>query len=190
MTEKSKPRVAEVVVVEGWRDKAAVDRAVRADVAVTGGTAVSPGLIGFLRRVSRERGVIVFTDPDPMGEWIRRRIAGKVPGCKHAFLSPEEATDGRDVGIEHANPASIARALVAVRTETLDRPWAISWEEMIEAGLAGSGGASDRRANVARRLGIGYGNAKAFWKRVNILGVAREEFWAAVRACEGGTDRG
>ncbi|ADG04831.1 primase/topoisomerase like protein [Kyrpidia tusciae DSM 2912] len=186
MADVTKPEVAEVVVVEGWRDKAAVDRAVKADVVVTGGMAVSRELIGFLRKVAAERGVIILTDPDAMGERIRTRIADRVPGCKHAFIPPEEATDGSDIGIEHASPSAIDRALARVRAEVPAKVWRITWSDMMEAGLVGAPGASVRRAKVARDLGVGYGNAKSFWKRLNVLGVDPEEFRAAVRAAGGG----
>ncbi|CAB3389230.1 ribonuclease M5 [Kyrpidia sp.] len=185
MADVTKPEVAEVVVVEGWRDKAAVDRAVKADVVVTGGMAVSRELIGFLRKVVAERGVIILTDPDAMGERIRKRIADRVPGCKHAFIPPEEATDGSDIGIEHASPSAIDRALARVRTEVPAKAWRITWSDMMEAGLVGAPGASVRRAKVARDLGVGYGNAKSFWKRLNVLGVDPEEFRAAVRSAGG-----
>lgn len=172
--------IAEVIVVEGWRDKQAVDRAVSADVVVTGGSAVSPELLSLLRRVQSRRGIIVLTDPDPDGERIRRRISRCVPGCKHAFLAPEEATDGRDVGVEHALPEAIRRALRAARAERADCSERIPWEAILQAGLAGTPGAAARRAAVAKRLGVGYGNGKSFWKRLNLLGVSPEEFWAAV----------
>ncbi|MBX6394641.1 MAG: ribonuclease M5 [Alicyclobacillaceae bacterium] len=178
--------MSEVIVVEGWRDKQAVDRAVVADVVVTGGAALSSSLLAFLRRAQQERGVILLTDPDPMGERIRHRIASRVPGCKHAFLAPEDATDGQDIGIEYAAPEAIARALAAVRTEGKDRAWAISWEDMLQAGLVGTPDASARRALVAKRLNIGYANGKAFWKRINVLGVTRQEFWEAVDALDPG----
>lgn len=186
MTTRRKEAISEVIVVEGWRDKQAVDRAVVADVVVTGGAALSSSLLAFLRRAQQERGVILLTDPDPMGERIRHRIASRVPGCKHAFLAPEDATDGQDIGIEYAAPEAIARALAAVRTEGKDRAWAISWEDMLQAGLVGTPDASARRALVAKRLNIGYANGKAFWKRINVLGVTRQEFWEAVDALDPG----
>jgi ribonuclease M5 len=186
VTSRKKEAIREVIVVEGWRDKQAVDRAVLADVVVTGGAAVSSSLLSFLQRAQQERGIILLTDPDPMGERIRHRIASRVPGCKHAFLAPEEATNGLEIGVEYAAPEAIARALAAVRTEGTDRPWTISWEDMLRAGLVGTPDAAARRAQVAKSLNIGYANGKAFWKRLNVLGVTRQEFWEAVDALDSG----
>ena len=49
------------------------------------------------------------------------------------------------------------------------------------AGLNGSTDASDRRAQVGAILGIGYGNAKQFLKRLNHYGVTRQEWDQAIR---------
>jgi ribonuclease M5 len=178
-------RIKEVIVVEGYHDKQAVDRAVTADCLVSGGSAVSEAFLKQVERAMRERGVIIFTDPDYAGERIRKIVSQRVPGCKHAFLPREEAqaADG-DIGIENASPESIRQALSHVRTEWAGRREEISWEDMIQFALAGGTDASARRERLGKKLNIGYANAKTFWKRMNILGVTREELIAACEELE------
>lgn len=101
----------ELIVVEGKDDIAAVKRAVRAEVVATGGNRFSPDLIPLLRRAQKTRGVILFTDPDYMGERIRKLLNRLVPGCKNAYLPREEALCKDDVGIENAREEAIRRAL-------------------------------------------------------------------------------
>ncbi len=48
--------------------------------------------------------MIVLTDPDYMGEKIRKAISDKVKGVKHAFLSKEEAEAKGDIGVEKQPP--------------------------------------------------------------------------------------
>ena len=46
--------------------------------------------------------------------------------------------------------------------------------------------AFERRLQLGEQLGIGYGNAKAFWKKLNMLGVSHEEFEALYEQLEPG----
>ena len=50
--------------------------------------------------------------------------------------------------------------------------------------LNGSADAAERRAAVGAVLGIGYGNAKQFLKRLNHYGVTREEWNNALQTVE------
>ncbi|KEO83151.1 ribonuclease M5 [Tumebacillus flagellatus] len=171
-------KIKEVIVVEGYHDKQAIDAAVQADCLLSNGSAVSESFLKQVERAARDRGVIVFTDPDGPGERIRRLVSRRVPGCKHAFLPKREALANGDLGIENASPDSIRRALESVRTEWSGTEPEFSWQEMIEYGLTAHPDASRRREILGEKLGIGYGNAKAMWKKLNMLGVSREEFQA------------
>jgi ribonuclease M5 len=158
-------RIREIVVVEGWHDKQAVDRALEADVWVLGGDRVARRTLAELRRASQHRGVILLTDPDGPGERIRRRVAEAVPGCKHAHLPRSKAFGRGRVGVEHADPAAIRDAVLAARPELAQHP---------RAAL--------RRRRVGEMLGIGYANARSFLKKLNALGVTRAEWDAALAA--------
>jgi ribonuclease M5 len=174
-------RIKEVIVVEGYHDKQAIDAAVEADCLLSNGSEVSETFLKQVERAAKERGIIIFTDPDAAGERIRRIVSRRVPGCKHAFLPRHEAMakDG-DLGIENAKPEAIRRALEAVRTEWTGSEPEFSWEEIVEYGLTAHPRAAERRQNLGERLGIGYGNAKTFWKKLNMLGVSRAEFEATL----------
>ncbi|WDM02914.1 DUF4093 domain-containing protein [Alicyclobacillus cycloheptanicus] len=115
---RERPVVPEIVVVEGLHDRQAVERAVTADVWVLGGDRIARKTLSELRRAAHRRGVIVFTDPDGAGERIRRRVDEAVPGCRHAFLPRSAAVSARGIGVEHAAPEDIARALLHARGKT------------------------------------------------------------------------
>lgn len=181
-----KIRIKEVIVVEGYHDQQAIDRAVVADCLQSNGSAVSETFLKQVERAARERGVIIFTDPDGAGERIRRIVSRRVPGCKHAFLPRHEAIANGDLGIENATPDSIIRALEAVRTEWTGGEPEFEWREMIEYGLTVHPRAAERRMLLGEGLGIGYGNAKSFWKKLNMLGISREEFEAEYERIEPG----
>lgn len=176
--------IREVIVVEGKRDTIAVRRAVDADTIETGGSAVGQDVLSRIELAQKKRGVIILTDPDHAGERIRSIVAGRVPGCKHAFLAREDALLADDIGVENAQPEAIREALAGVRTEAESQGTDFGWADLHAAGLAGTIGAAERRLCVGRRLRIGYANAKTFLKRCAMFGITRAEVEEACAACE------
>lgn len=176
-------RIAEVIVVEGIHDKQIVDAAVDADVVVLGGDRITHQTVNALKRAAAVRGVIVLTDPDGAGERIRRRIDAQVPGCKHAYVQKAKAVSSQGVGIEHARPQDVLDALKTARaTQGKEAAPTFTMADMMDAGLVGTPDAAQRRTTLGAHLNIGYGNAKAMLNKLNALGVARDEWQAALRA--------
>ncbi|NLK35638.1 MAG: toprim domain-containing protein, partial [Gracilibacteraceae bacterium] len=68
----------ETIVVEGKNDAAAVRRAVEADIIITNGFGLNRSILDRIRTAQEKHGVIVLTDPDFMGEKIRKKISDKV----------------------------------------------------------------------------------------------------------------
>lgn len=172
--------IREVIVVEGKDDTVAIQRAVEADTIETGGSAVSEMTIRRIALAQERRGVIIFTDPDHAGERIRKMIAERVPGCKHAFLARHEAIAKGDLGVENASPEAIRAALGQVRTEMPSAEADLVWADLVEAGLTIQTGAAERRNRLGEILGIGYCNAKQLLKRCRMFQISREEFEAAL----------
>lgn len=187
------PTIKEIIVVEGRNDTAAIRRAVQADTIETRGSAIGDRVLAEIRRAQAKRGVIVFTDPDYSGERIRRIISEKVPGVKHAFLPQEKAKSKHKIGIEHASPEAIVQALFGVRSAGKETPCEppISWEDYLDYGFAGQSDSRWFREKVADELGIGYGNAKQFYRRLHALRISKEELYRAInRVRKDATDEG
>ncbi|MDI9260396.1 ribonuclease M5 [Alicyclobacillus sendaiensis] len=188
----SRPKLREVVVVEGLHDKQRVDEAVDAEVLVLGGDRVSRRTLDLLRRAVAVRGAIVLTDPDGAGERIRRRLDQLVPGLRHAYLRKGRAVSSRGVGIEHASAEDVRRALLAAQSgepaasdTARDEPPPFTLDDLARHRLAHHPDAARRREKLGERLGIGYGNAKAFLHKLNAYRVTREAFEEAVRRLDG-----
>ena len=172
--------IKECIVVEGKNDAAAVKRAVDAEVIITSGFGITGETLNLIRTAVAKRGVIVLTDPDFMGEKIRKIIGDKIPGVKHAFIPREDATEEGDVGVENASADSIIKALSMARWETGEERKEFGQDDIMTYGLSGCKDASDMRARVGKALGIGYTNAKQFLNRLNNYGITREEFDKAI----------
>lgn len=172
--------IKEIIVVEGRDDEAAVKRAVEAETIATHGFGIRQETFARIEKAYTERGIIIFTDPDFAGEKIRKRLAERFPKGKHAFLPREEALKDGDVGIENASPQSIRDALGKAKPAVSEKRCEFKQEDMLEYGLAGYPGAVERRDQLGKRLGIGYGNSKVFLNRLNQYGIQRQEFIKAV----------
>lgn len=174
--------IREIIVVEGKDDTAAVRRAVNADTIETGGSAIGEEVLRRIELAQERRGVIIFTDPDAPGERIRKIVAERVPGAKHAFLTREEARGVRGMGVEHASVEAIRRALGSVRSPEAGRevPTAddegVTWNDLLDAGLIVHAQAARRRERLGEIIGIGYANGKQFLKRCRAFRISREEF--------------
>ncbi|MBW7455127.1 ribonuclease M5 [Paenibacillus sepulcri] len=180
--------IKEIIVVEGKDDTVAIKRAVEAETIETGGSAIGADVLRRVELAQQRRGVILFTDPDHAGERIRKIVAQRVPGCKHAFLPQEDASYKGDIGVENASPEAIRRALANVRTEAgngegTSQP-EITWDDLMRAGLLVHANASERRLKMGNLLGIGYANGKQFFKRCSMFRITREEFELALTAME------
>ncbi len=177
----SKLQIEEIIVVEGIHDKQAVDRVCEAEVWVIGGDRVARSFINSLEKAAAVRGIIILTDPDGAGNRIRQRLLAAVPAAKQAFIPRAEAVGSGGLGVEHASDEAIRKALEnarpTVRRHHLD---AFTMADLISSGLAGNPQAAQRRQQVGEALGIGYGNAQAFLRKLNTLDVSREQFEAAV----------
>ena len=176
--------IREIIVVEGRDDEAAVKRAVEAETIATHGFGIREETFARIERAYKERGIIIFTDPDFAGEKIRKRLSQRFPEGKHAFLPREEALKDGDVGIENAEPESIREALHKARPVFSERRFEFTQSDMIDFGLSGNEGASVCRDKLGKRLGIGYGNGKVFLNRLNQYGIERREFLQAIAEIE------
>ncbi len=171
--------IKELIVVEGKNDVAAVKKAVEAEIIITSGFGLTKQTLELIRKAQQKQGVIVLTDPDFMGEKIRRIIANKVKGVKHAFIPAEDAEFENDIGVENASPEAILKALDMAKAETSEKRVEFTTADMIEYGLTGLSESVRRRKQLGAALGLGYANSKQFLIRLNVFGISRQEFEAA-----------
>lgn len=175
-----KKEIKEVIVVEGKDDISQVKRAVKAEIIATGGFSLPERTLEQIKGAARRKGIIILTDPDYPGEWIRREVTKAVTEAKHAFIPKEDALKEGNVGIENASPENILLALERARCELQTPRAEFTKGDLMKEGLIGVEGATERRDRLGKILGIGYGNAKQFLNRLNHYGVTREEWRQAL----------
>ena len=188
-TDMDKLKPMQAVVVEGRDDVRAVQAACDALIIPTHGFGITAETWQVIDKAYKEKGIIIFTDPDHAGETIRKKIRDKYPDAVQAYLSREDATDGDDIGIENAAPEVIKEALSkaleladkSAKAEAEENKNYATISDLAELGLAGGQGASEKRAKVCKALGIGYGNASAMIKKLRGFGIDIDELKEATQ---------
>ncbi|MDQ0508158.1 ribonuclease M5 [Aedoeadaptatus ivorii] len=180
--------IREVIVVEGKDDIARVKSALDCEVIATGGFAFGEKLLRQLRKIEKRRGVIILTDPDYMGEQIRRRLTRALKAPKQAYLPQDKAIKADDIGIENARPEDIRIAVERAQPMREDYVETFTKADMIRWGLVGSDAATERRRKLGESLGIGHGNGKQFLNRLNRFGITIEEFTEKYEEVLGGKE--
>ena len=173
--------IKEVIVVEGKDDVAAVKKAVDAEMIAVGGFGINAKVIARIKEAQKRKGVIVLTDPDFAGEKIRKIIAKRVSGIKHAYIAQEDGIKDDDIGVENATPEVIIEALNRAKVTIEVKEDIFDSQDMFFFRLNGDPNAKARRIKLGNKLGIGYGNANQMLSRLNNYGITKEEFIEAIK---------
>ena len=176
-------KIKEFIVVEGRDDASAIKSAVCAEVISTHGFGIREETWVLLEKAYREKGIIIFTDPDYSGEQIRKKLSERFPKAKHAYLALSDAKKSGDIGVENAMPEAIREALQKAKASFENIALTFTYEDLLDFGLTGDEGSSEKRAAVGKALGIGYGNTSSFLNKLNKYGITMEELNEAVLTC-------
>lgn len=191
-----KPRIKEVILVEGRYDKNALSQIVDATIVETNGFGIfnDAEKLGFFRLLAEKRGLIILTDSDGAGFLIRNHLKGAIPGdmLKQAYIPDiygkekrkrEPGKEGK-IGVEGMPPEALMLALkhAGATFEDVDEKRAlgepITKADLFLLGLAGGQGSAARRGELLKRLSLPeHLTANAMLDALNIL-MTRDEFLA------------
>lgn len=164
--------IKEAIIVEGRYDKNTLSQLVDATILETSGFGIfkDKERLELLRRLARERGLIVLTDSDGAGFVIRNYLKGAVEPqyVKHAYIpdrygkEKRKRTAGKEgkLGVEGMTPEVLLTALRAAGATILEETGvqqprrAITKADLFAAGLSGTPQASENRTALLRRLDL------------------------------------
>lgn len=189
-----KPKIKEVIVVEGRYDKNALLQVVDATVVTTEGFGVfnDDEKLTLLRRLGERQGLILLTDPDGAGFVIRNYLKGALPKeqIKQAYVpdvpgrEKRKKTGGKEgkLGVEGMSPEVLLTALrhsgaTFLGEDAPRRQTEITRADLLDKGLMGPGSAA-RRAEALRRLGLPERMTTGAMAEAMALLLTREEFEA------------
>ena len=165
-----KPRVRQVIVVEGRYDKNALLQVVDAVIVETGGFSVfhDREKLAYLRRLAAARGVILMTDPDGAGFVIRNHLKGVLPPEQilQAYVpdvygkerrKKQRGREGK-LGVEGMPPQVLIQSLRRAGATFLEEGGTcapspgLTKADLYAAGLSGRPDSGARRLALLRRL--------------------------------------
>lgn len=164
-----KPRVRQVIVVEGRYDKNALLQVVDAVIVETGGFSVfhDREKLAYLRRLAAARGVILMTDPDGAGFVIRNHLKGVLPPEQilQAYVPDVYGKERRKrkggkegkLGVEGMRPEVLLEALKRAGAtfegeSGRQQEGRISKADLYKKGLSGGAGSAARRQGLLEQL--------------------------------------
>ena len=187
-----KPRIREVIIVEGRYDKNALSQVVDAVILTTEGFGVfrDKEKLAYFRRLAEKRGVILLTDPDGAGFVIRNHLKGALPPeqVKQAYVPDVTGKERRKkkggkegkLGVEGMSPDVLLEALrrcgATFEGEEAARQSAgITRADLMDKGLIGPGSVP-RRAALLQTLQLPeHLTTAGLLDALNLL-LTREEF--------------
>ncbi len=187
-----KPRIREVIIVEGRYDKNALSQVVDAVILTTEGFGVfrDKEKLAYFRRLAEKRGVILLTDPDGAGFVIRNHLKGALPPeqVKQAYVPDVMGKERRKkkggkegkLGVEGMSPGVLLEALrrcgATFEGEEAARQSAgIARADLMDKGLIGPGSVP-RRAALLQALQLPeHLTTAGLLDALNLL-LTREEF--------------
>ena len=187
-----KPKISEVIVVEGRYDKNALLQVVDATVVETGGFGVfnDKEKLAFFRQLAEKRGLILLTDSDGAGFVIRNYLKGALPKekVKQAYIPDVTGKERRKkqggkegkLGVEGMTPEVLLDVLrrcgaTFIGEESAVAQAAITKADMMEKGLVGPNSEQKRKELLQKLQLPAHMTANALLEALNLL-MSREEF--------------
>ena len=182
-------RINKTIVVEGKYDKIKVASVAEAHIISLDGFGIFNNAEKqcLLRRLAETNGLIVITDSDPAGGFLRGKLRGMLPkdGVINLYTPQIEGKERRKknsskaglLGVEGME-ASLLREMLAPfaqDSESTGKTPPVTKAMFYEAGLSGKPDSASRRDELAKRLGLPTGmSANALIEAMNILGKTLE----------------
>ena len=164
----AKPKVKEVIVVEGRYDKNTLSQVVDAVIVELGGFAVfnDKEKQAFLRKLAKERGIILFTDPDGAGFVIRNRVKGNIPEGRvlQAYVpdiygkEKRKRKGGKEgkLGVEGVSAEVLEEAFkkagIGILNSKITEKKVITTVDLYDDGLIGGADSKQKRAALLKML--------------------------------------
>ncbi len=163
-------KIKEAIVVEGRYDKNTLSQVVDAPILETAGFGImkDKAQLNLLRRVARERGLIVFTDSDGAGFVIRNFLKGAIEPkyLKHAYIPDiygkerRKSAPGKEgkLGVEGMPPEvlldALRRAGATIEGEDALCATHVTKQDLMALGLSGGKDSSAKRAKLLKKLDL------------------------------------
>ncbi len=170
-------KIKEMIVVEGKEDTRRLKEIFKdIETIETRGSAINKRTLDLIREAQKQKGVIIFTDPDYQGQKIRSIINEQIPGCKNAYIKKDKAIDYKKhkIGVEHCLQEDIIQSLSNM-TQIEEIESDINYSDLYDLNIVGSDNSKDIRDYLSEKLHLGCNNAKQFYKKIKLFNISLEK---------------
>lgn len=161
-------KISEAVIVEGKYDKLKLSNFLDTLIIETNGFSIykDKEKLKFIRRLAKERGIIILTDSDHSGFQIRNFIAGGVPDgrVKHIYIPDIYGTEKRKtqpskegkLGVEGMSDELLKKLFdsVGVMSEPVTGKILITTYDLYDAGISGRPNAAEKKKKLLKALDL------------------------------------
>ena len=161
--------IQEVIVVEGKYDKECLSRLTNAPIICTHGFQLyrSKAIVNSIRRLAKDRGVLILTDSDSAGFRIRNYLKsclGQSCPIKNLYIPAVEGKEKRKdkpgkeglLGVEGMDDATLISLLssVSAKEDSHENFIPVTKADFFAFGLSGRADSGEKRAFLARKLNL------------------------------------
>lgn len=161
-------KISEAVIVEGKYDKLKLSNFLDTLIIETNGFSIykDKEKLKFIRRLAKERGIIILTDSDHSGFQIRNFIAGGVPDGRvnHIYIPDIYGTEKRKtqpskegkLGVEGMSDELLKKRFdsVGVMSEPVTGKILITNYDLYDAGISGRPNAAEKKKKLLKALDL------------------------------------
>ncbi len=187
-----KIKIAQTVIVEGKYDKIKLESIIDANILTTSGFSIfnNEEKISLFRKIAEKNGIIILTDSDPAGFFLRNKLKGMLPKSDriiHLYIPSEKGKEKRKKesskagllgveGIQADTLRSIFEKYKSCESSENTQREKYTKAYFYEMGLSGKAESSEKRDKVSKALGLPTGmTANAFLEAIELLKVRKEE---------------
>lgn len=180
------------VIVEGRYDKAKVSLVVESPIIALDGFSIfnNKEKQQLLKRLSKEQGIILLTDSDRAGNFIRSKLKGILNGKIYNVYAPSvfgkerrkkvPSADGL-LGVEGIASNVLKELLMPFSSDSLNKGANITKLRFYEDGFSGNENSSEMRKKLAKLLSLPETlTSKALLEAINLL-VSESDYETAVK---------
>lgn len=180
------------IIVEGRYDKAKVSLVVESPIIALDGFSIFNNIEKqqLLKRLSRENGIILLTDSDRAGNFLRSKLKGILKGTIYNVYAPailgkekrkkSPSADGL-LGVEGIDSGILKELLIPFTDNVKRKSTNISKMRFYEDGFSGGENSSVRRQKLAEALNLPISlTSKSLLDAINLL-ITEEDYLTAVR---------
>ena len=164
--------IKEAIVVEGKTDTNHLKTLFNCRTIETNGSALSKKTLNLIKKAADTCGVILFLDPDYMGEQIRKKIIAHLKDSeyKEAFIWQKNWRSFKKC-VNEANDENIVKAILKATKPINKVKQTITLKQYNALPLNDKAS----RQKLCDKLEISYCNHKQLFKRLNILHISDKE---------------